>query len=164
MKFLAISYLIFILASCGEPGYNVARLVKVETTCTVKKGATEAFVECTDGSKFPIGQAGQDGQDGEDGVVLLKSLVAYKSCTQVLPGIYVEAIEDGEFFDVYSNDTCDDSRGEYCDNVQTSYGSSGTYGQNEEGNGTVCWAEDNQITGKRDKSTGDIEVYILSFN
>ena len=103
-------------------------------------------------------------QEGSDAVLLIKATVDAGQCSEIYPGVYAENINNGEFFDVYYNDMCKDSAGEYCDNVQTSYGSSGTFGSNKVGNGTVCWADDLMITGVRDVNDGSIEVRILDFN
>lgn len=134
-------------------------------------GKKKTYPLCLQGPKGDPGQDGIDGkkgaqgapgEDGQDAAVLLKKLAKANRCTSILPGMYIENIQNGEVFDVYFNDSCDDSQGEYCDNVVPSEATTGKVDQYR-GSGTVCWADNYQISGVK-QTNGDILVYILEFS
>lgn len=115
---------------------------------------------CPDGSEYDLPVEGTD--PDETPINLTNKIVPKHACMEVAPGLYVENIRNGEIFDVYYNASCSDSQGEYCDNVATSYGSSGRIGAGEPGSSTVCWVNDIQLSGVK-KDNGDITLYILEF-
>lgn len=171
-----VSGLVFLglLASCGNNSNN-AFLRKAPKQCSVSKVNGVTTVSCPDGTSSIIndgtdgkdGAAGQDGingTNGSDAVVLYQTVVGKNQCVEVYPGIYVESINNSEFFDVYENDSCKDSLGEYCDNVKASYGSSGQFGSDKKGSGEVCSIDKIQITGQRDTDTNDLTVNVFDFN
>ncbi|PCI45839.1 MAG: hypothetical protein COB41_00175 [Proteobacteria bacterium] len=140
----------FILLSCNR--------FKKETSLSCSVSNNE--IVCPDGSSYPLPS---NGVDGKDSVILTTMTLEKGSCTQVMSGLYVENILSGLIFDVYSNDQCKDSLGEHCDNVETSYGSSGQFGQGSAGPSSVCWIDNIQLSGVK-LSNGDILLYILDFN
>lgn len=115
-----------------------------------------------DGSDGKDGQDGTDGADGEDAVLLTQVKVEANTCTKVGDGLYVESIRNSQFFDVYSNDSCKDALGEYCDNVEPSYGSTGQFGENQRGGAEVCWAGNRMVSGE--KVGDDLLIRVLDFN
>lgn len=115
-----------------------------------------------DGVDGQDGKNGEDGADGEDAVILTKATVSKNKCVKIYNGIWAENVQNGKVFDVYSNDKCSDSKGEFCDNVVPSDDSTGKVEQYR-GSGTVCWAGNIMISGVK-KDNKDIEVYILDFN
>lgn len=124
-------------------------------------------IGCADnGFKYVEGPAGIDGRDGRDGVdgsapiVVTSVNVPDGQCVQIAQNIWAENIHNGEIFDVYYNDQCKDSLGEYCDNVVPSEGSTGSVNPYQ-GSGTVCWADNYQISGSRDGN--DILVRVIEF-
>lgn len=145
------------------------------SSCSVQSITNGARITCTDGTQASItngsngsdgsdGAAGQDGQDGQDAVVLSTVKVPANSCTQVARDIWVENIQNARVFDVYSNDKCRDSKGEYCDNVLASFGNSGLLDETDHpGSGTTCWANNIQIQGHKDQNN-DILVKVLEYN
>lgn len=149
--------LLLSLVSCGNnDGYHINAHLNKATTCVIENN----FIVCPDGSKLEV----KSGNDGKDGIVpLIQINVAAGSCTEVYPSVYVENINHGEIYDVYYNDQCTDSLGEYCDNVETSYGSSGTFGSNKKGNGGVCWADKLFITGSQEDDDS-ITIRVMDFN
>lgn len=146
MKYLILALL---MASC-----NKSSIVVPEKSCTV----TESRVMCPDGTYYEIPQPIPDSND----VVLSIYNVEKGHCIEVAVNIYVENLSNGNIFDVYYNDSCSDDRGEYCDNVQTSFGSSGDYGHGGRGSSTVCWAGNTQVSGVKNKG-GSINIYVIGF-
>lgn len=174
---ITITFSALLLASCGKRVGNAFIKVeknKQEQGCTVTKVSNGSLIRCADGSETMVfdGNNGQDGSDGIDGVdgvdgetplIHTKVKVAKNECKKILDGIWVESINNGEFFDVYYNDMCKDSHGEFCDNVEASYGSSGKFGSQTRGSGSVCWANDIQISGSLDKSSKELTIHAISF-
>ena len=160
MKYLSMVCFALILGSCGQ---NEADLSDYK--CSIEDTATGADISCPgeDPVVLSDGYDGVAGSDGLNGVVLSTVQVLNGDCTEVSPGIYVENIKNGRIFDVYYNAQCADSLGEYCDNVMAQYGSSGSYGQNKPGSGTVCWVGNTQFSGIR-LDNGDLIINILDFN
>ena len=138
MKALTLFIVLMLLTACGEK----KEIVTIDGACTIE----DTHIVCPDGSKHPLPQ---DGRDGADGGYLTSTVVPRNSCTEVLPGLFVESIMGGSFFDVYYNDTCSDVRGEYCDNMEPSFGSSGDFGHNKPGGAEVCWADNRMVSGER---------------
>lgn len=128
-KTVVLLIVCLLLGACGQRGVT---------------GATG-----TPGMDGSNGQDGADGRDGEPGAILTEALVEDGRCQEVAPGIYVENIDGGLFFDVYYNALCEDARGEFCDNVEPSYGSTGNFGRNKPGGAEVCWAGNTMISGER---------------
>lgn len=117
------------------------------------------------GDKGDQGIAGKDGEDGEDAVILTTVKVNSNSCTQVYKDLWIENINGGDVFDVYYNNQCKDSLGEWCDNVLPSFGASGSVDADKHaGSGTTCWANNIQVQGSRVDNTGDIVIRIMDFN
>ena len=169
MRSLAILLACMFLVACGDE--NVTEITN--EPCTVEQLADGTAITCgdettivSDGQDGADGSDGQDGADGEDAVILHSEIVPAGQCVEVMPGIYVENVQSGRLFDVYLNDSCSDSLGEYCDNVIPAYGRSGRLSEDKHrGSGTVCWADDLMITGVKDsKDSPDITVKILEFN
>ena len=99
----------------------------------------------------------------DDGTVVTKVYSPANSCTEVAEDLYVENIGNS-VFDVYYNDECKDSLGEYCDNVIPSYGSSGIVdSRHHPGSATVCWAEGKRLSGYKIDSDG-ITIVIEDFS
>ena len=153
-----------VVAACSN-----SRFEAVEYQCTVKNNT----VVCPDGSQLVLpepepGQDGRDGvdgapgQDGEDAVMLSIYKVPKGACTKVGKNLYVENIRSGQIFDVYMNDQCSDRLGEYCDNVEPSFGSSGVLGENKPGGAEVCWADNRMVSGER--IGDDLKIRVLDFN
>lgn len=168
MRILFLS-IVLILAGCSQSRY----VYKKPQECTVVDTDNGAQVSCPDGTEvfIPDGNDGVDGSDGADGidgsdgvdaVLLTKEILPAGSCTEVQPGIWAENISNGEIFDLYYNDQCSDSLGEYCDNIATIEGSTGSVNAGQ-GSGTICWIDNLQFSGVR-LDNNDIEVYILDFN
>lgn len=147
------------LVSCGsDDGYNLNAHLKKPTNCTVAGNE----IVCPDGTRLQI-------PEPSGGRVLFsQAKVGEGECFEVYPGLFVENIKNGTLMDVYYNNLCKDDLGEYCDNVETSFGDSGTFGNNQYGAGEVCWGRDFhngiQITGQRDLQDNSIIVNILDFN
>lgn len=145
------------------------RLIEIEDRVTVIENAPEVTIDtctvmgstvlCPDGTKITIPEPVED----EDEVTLKVVGVNKNSCTKVADGLYVENIQSGKFFDVYKNNKCKDSLGEHCDNVETAFGSSGTFGQGGAGAARVCWVDNTQISGTR-SSNGNILLRMVQFN
>lgn len=164
MKVLGL-FSFILLVSCGDGYYLNSHLRKVES-CTVTKENGITTINCPDGTSVQVsdGKDGQNGEDGKDSVTLYQTQVDKNKCVQVYPNIYVENINNGEIFDVYSNDSCSDTLGEYCDNVKASYGSSGQGGSDKKGSGEVCSIDKLQITGQRDKNDNSLTINVFDFN
>lgn len=107
------------------------------------------------------GAPGQDGRDGKDAALLIKKMAPANSCTNILPGIWVENIQNGRVFDVYFNQNCADAQGEYCDNVVPVEAATGSVNPGQ-GSGSLCWAGNYQFSGVL-QDNGDIMVYVLMF-
>lgn len=167
---LGLISLMWFLTACGN-----SKFTAVEYQCKV----VDNMIVCPDGSTLELpapvagppgapgqdgtdGTDGQDGQDGEDAVLLTQAKVEANTCTKVADGLYVESIRNSQIFDVYSNDKCKDSLGEYCDNVEPSFGSSGSLGENKPGGAEVCWAGNRMVTGE--KVGNDLLIRVLDFN
>lgn len=121
------------------------------------------FACAEDGRNGRNGTPGAPGQDGADGVVMSTVVLTKNSCSELVPGVWAENIQNGEVFDVYYNANCNDNQGEYCDNVATSFGHSGHLGNDEPGASSVCWVNNYQFSGVQ-LNNGDIRVYVLKFN
>ena len=145
-----------------------AKFEAVEYQCRVENNT----VVCPDGSELVLpepvpgqdgadGRDGQDGTDGNDAVILTTIPVEAGKCVKVADGIYVENIRNGLVFDVYANDQCKDKLGEYCDNVEPSFGSSGVLGENKPGGAEVCWADNRMLSGER--VGNDLLIRVLDF-
>ena len=115
-----------------------------------------------DGSNGADGQDGADGTDGINGVVLSDTLVLENQCTKVADGIWVQNIRSGEVFDVYSNNQCRDALGEFCDNVEPSFGTSGSVGADQDGGGEICPVNNQLVYGE--KIGADLLIRVLDFN
>ncbi len=163
-RILALIPLIWLVTACGNSKFEA-----VEYQCKV----VDQIIICPDGSELELpapvagtpGQDGSDGKDGEDGddaVLLTQVKVEKNTCTKVADGVYVESIRNSQFFDVYSNDSCKDALGEYCDNVEPSYGSTGQFGENQRGGAEVCWAGNRMVSGE--KVGDDLLIRVLDFN
>lgn len=146
------------LISCGdEGGYNMNSHLHKPGYCTIEG----TLITCPDGNSIDI-LNGKDDLSDKTGTVVTTTNVETGMCEQIYPGIWAENIYSGEIFDVYMNDVCSDSLGEYCDNVQPSYGSSGDIGPNETGNGTVCLALNYMVVGKK-LANDSIDVSVIDF-
>lgn len=175
-KVLTLTAILLTMTACGTASFQVANKPVNPTQCDI----VDDYVVCDNGITFPSpsngqdgtdgsngndgvdGIAGTDGQDGENAVILSQVKVAANSCTQVAKGIWVESIQNSTFFDVYYNSECQDAKGEFCDNVEPSEGSTGQFGENKRGGAEVCWADNVQISAeKKDK---DLLVRVLDFN
>lgn len=161
MKKVIVLIALLGLTACGSSRFQVAG-EKDPQVCSI----VDSQIVCPDGSVADLPKDGADGSDGKDGqnsVVLSIVKVAANKCVQVAPGVYVENIRSGNFFDVYSNDQCKDSLGEYCDNVEPSQGSTGEFGDNKQGGAEVCWtSNDVQVSGSVDNN-GDLLIRVLDF-
>lgn len=150
-------------------------LVEADEGCVITPVSGGHTIDCGDGA-FLIadgqdgsngrdgvdGVNGADGKDGRSGVNLRRRAVAPGQCRKVARGIYVENIQNGRLFDVYSNSSCSDRDGEYCDNVVPGEGSTGKLDEYE-GSATVCWAgRKTQISGMK-RSDGSLLIYLLKF-
>lgn len=133
-------------------------------SCTVESTAQGVSIKCEDGTTATV-LNGKNGTTGKDNVAITTVKVKLGDCTQVYKGVWVENIE-GKVFDVYYNQYCDDSKGEYCDNVLPSFGHSGDVDNKYHGgSGTTCWADNIQLQGRKDqKPSTDIFVKIMDFN
>lgn len=149
MRTLAIilGVIFLFLVGCGTD--NNAVIYKTPEPCTVE-GYT---VTCPDGTTVTLPEP----EDGVDAVLLTTVDISnYLTCSQIYPGIWAQnLIDDGEVFDVYYNDTCDDHLGEYCDNIKYS---------DEDQAGQVCWVDNLQISGSRVFGTDTVRIRILDFN
>lgn len=163
-----------LLASCGKNVGNAFIKVEDKKGCTVTQILNGVLIKCDDGSETIVyngangkngidGADGVDGQDGSTPLVHTKVVVAKNECKKILDGIWVESISNGEFFDVYYNDMCKDSHGEFCDNVESSYGRAGTFGSQTKGSGSVCWANDVQISGALDTNSKELTIHAITF-
>lgn len=135
-------------------------------SCKVVSVPKGAQIECEDGTTALIedGADGAKGADGKDAVIYTSVKAPKNSCTQVGSNLWVENIQNGRVFDVYSNNKCADAQGEYCDNVLASFGDSGSVDETEHaGSGTTCWANNVQVQGHK-LSNGDIIIKIMDFN
>lgn len=186
---IGLTFGTLLLVSCGRDEGNAFIAKENKDGCTISRIAEGTLIKCADGSETIVydgtngsngsdgvdgsngsnGQDGADGQDGKDGkdgetpLIHTKVKVAKNECKKVLDGIWVESINNGEFFDVYYNDSCKDSLGEFCDNVESSYGSSGKFGSQTKGSGSVCWANDIQISGSLDTDLDELTIHAISF-
>lgn len=155
---------ILLLSSlAGLVACSNAEFEAVEYQCTVENNT----VVCPDGSELVLpepepGQDGRDGADGEDAVMLSIHKVPNGQCVKVGEDLYVENIRSGQIFDVYMNDQCSDRLGEYCDNVEPSFGSSSVLGENKPGGAEVCWADNRMVSGER--VGDDLKIRVLDFN
>jgi hypothetical protein len=157
-----------LLTSCGKDSGNAFVQTVTEENdqgCSVSKVELGTLIKCSDGTETLIldGKDGENGEDGKTPLMHTKTTIGKNECKKVLDGIWVESINNGEFFDVYSNDVCSDSLGEFCDNVEASYGSSGTFGSQKRGSGSVCWADDVQISGSLNKTTKELTIHAISY-
>ena len=180
--------LLFFVVSCRENASNFTR-VENGDSCTVVDVAGGIEIDCGDG---PIlvedgadgkdgvdgvdgadGQDGADGKDGKDGAdgsdgsdaeaaVVTKVNVLANQCTQILPNVWVQNINNGSVFDVYYNPNCADNQGEYCDNVIPSYGSNGSVTPGE-GSATVCVFDNFLIVGQVINNAGDLRITSIEF-
>jgi len=149
-------------------GALAACAVAVIAMLFVGCGETEKVI--LSGSDGAVGAAGINGTDGVDGLdgadaaVLTRVIVGSGNCEQVAPGFWAESIHGSTIFDIYTSATCSDSSGlEQCDNVETSFPTSGTTGASGPGGGEVCWSDNIQFSGVK-LANGDLEVYVLDFN
>ena len=113
-------------------------------------------ITCLDGTTTEI-------TDGEDGSVQTITTVEAGSCTQVAEGIWVQPVNGIEVFDVYSNSSCRDALGEFCDNVVPSFGNSGQTGAGEPGSGTVCFADGSLVFAGVGQDGNSIDVSVIGF-
>lgn len=171
---IAITFGALLLTSCGNRLGNAFIEKESKEGCSVERVANGTLIKCADGSETLIydgsngtnGQDGKDGVDGKDGetpLIHTKVKVGKNECKKIVDGIWVESINNGEFFDVYKNDMCKDSHGEFCDNVESSYGRSGKFGSQTKGSGSVCWADDVQISGALDTNTKELTIHAVTF-
>jgi hypothetical protein len=161
-----IKYLLPLLFLTGcETNDVVFRDQEPQGGCSITEVPEGALINCGDGdvliSDGSDGEAGQDGTDGKDAVILDIYQVKPGACTQVGQDIWIENIQNGRVFDVYSNDQCKDSKGEYCDNVVPVDDRTGRVDEYR-GSGTVCWANNKQISGVK-MDNNDIMIYVLEF-
>lgn len=155
MKILMLISVVGMLAACGRAKFQGVE----QKTCSIENNQ----IVCPDGTTAPLPQDGRDGTDGEDAVLYSEVKVAPGKCTQVASGVFVENIRNGDVFDVYYNDKCQDRLGEYCDNVEPSEGSvGGQLGDNRPGGAEVCWAMHRQVSGER-SSNGNLLIRVLEF-
>lgn len=155
-----------LLSLAGLTACGTARFEAVEYQCKIEDNK----VVCPDGSELVLepgldgtdGKDGSDGKDGENAVIVTVTNVPKNSCTKVAEGLYVENIKEGRFYDVYLNDKCQDKLGEYCDNVEPSYGSTGQFGENQPGGAEVCLAGSRMVVGERVGK--DLSIRVFDFN
>lgn len=186
MRNLLILCTLVILTSCGKRTETIQSAPGADgTSCYAETRSDGNYVVCgdsefkvedgkdgvdgKDGEKGDKGDAGQDGKDGADGqdgagTVINTVSVSKGQCVEVATGIWVENIQ-GNLFDVYSNPSCSDNQGEYCDNVSPSFGKSGSLEQDSlKGSASVCWAGDIMISGsKESKNSNEIDIKVVSF-
>ena len=119
----------------------------------------------TNGIDGKDGVDGKNGIDGEDGVILTNVKVLANTCTQVADRIWIENIQNGRIYDVYANENCRDSEGEFCDNVVASFGSSGVLSDtNHQGSATVCLVDENiEIAARKLNAAGDLVINIKEY-
>lgn len=155
MKLTLLLITLLTVVACGR-----AKFTSVEQkVCSIEGDQ----VVCPDGTTAPLPRDGRDGTDGKDAVLYSEIKVEPGECTMVATGVYVENIRNGDVFDVYYNDQCKDSLGEYCDNVEPSEGSvGGQLGDNRPGGAEVCWAMQRQVSGER-MSGGNLLIRVLEF-
>lgn len=159
----------------GDAGTNGQKGDKGDKGDTGSKGSTGATGAKGDagqkgdkGDKGDVGQKGDTGAKGDKGdagVVLSTVKVNKNTCTQIAYDLWAENI-NGDVVDVYSNASCDDNKGEYCDNVRPSYGVHGSIDKEHgRGSGTICWADDRKISVSKDsKNASDLLIHIESYN
>lgn len=128
------------------------------STHTVSNTYTEKAIP---GPRGAQGEPGQDGIDGNDAVIYSNVIVIANSCIEVSSGIWVENIRNGQLLDVYYNEYCSDSSGEYCDNLVPSEAKTGSIKQYK-GSGTICWAESTQISATKLEDEA-VKVHLLQF-
>lgn len=161
LMYLLLGLVLVLMTGCGDAEFEAVGETEPQT-CSIQGNK----IVCPDGTMTDLPSDGQDGTDGKDGqnaVILSVVKVAANKCVQVAPGVYVENIRSGNFFDVYSNDECKDSLGEFCDNVEPSQGSTGEFGDNRQGGAEVCWTSNNvQVSGSVDNN-GDLLIRVLEF-
>jgi len=150
MKQIILTLLTVGLMSCADTETRDILLnnpdTDTDTSCTIS-GNT---ISCPDGTQVDVNQ---------DQVNLTEVSVKGNSCTKIIEGLWVESIQNSTIFDVYLNENCTDSQGEYCDNVKPSYGSSGQFGENKRGNGTVCTFDKAFLFGE--KVGNDLNIKLL---
>lgn len=143
----------------GDAGNDGNDGVGIKSSSVDSKG--HLILEYTNGNTVDVGKV--VGDDGKDAVIYSTVKVNKNACTQVAKDIWVENI-NGQVFDVYYNSQCKDSKGEFCDNVLPSFGSSGTVDSSEHpGSGTTCWADNVQVQGYR-QTNGDIVIKMMDYN
>ena len=149
MKLLIIFSLIGLIGCADNEERNfVLEDTDTNTNCSISNNV----ITCPDGTQVQVNQ---------DQVLLTETKVPNNTCTQVTQGVFVENIQNGKIFDVYSNSMCVDTSGEFCDNVKPSYGSSGQFGENKRGNGTVCSFGNLLLFGE--KVGNDLIIKIVEF-
>lgn len=161
--------LAFYLIGCGPKAKFHSVKAKPDEGCSITEIDEGAIINCGgnlvfigDGSDGKDGTNGNDGQNGSDAVSLTKINAPKNKCTKVSDNIWVENIQNGKVFDVYSNSNCADNQGEYCDNVVPSNDKTGKV-EEYRGSGTVCWSGNIQLSGVK-QDNGDILIYMLDFN
>lgn len=155
--------LILLIAICNMVGCADTEFSKVDVpTPTVD---TDTFckvvgnkVICPDGSELEF--------KNDDEVKLNETLIKHNSCTAVSNGLYVESIQNSSIYDVYLDSSCSDivkgELNEVCDNVEPSFGQSGSLGTNKPGAAEVCSFKNLLIFGE--KQTDGLLIKILEFN
>lgn len=175
--------LIGFLGSCGQ---NVVKS-NIDCWAETSEDTTVAYTQvCDNGTSFDVkngtdgndgangnnGVDGANGVDGKDGVngknaKLTIVNVPNGSCTMVYPGLWVENIHNGEIFDTYQTPTCSDSKGEYCDNTETSYGSSGGLGKGKFGSSKTCVLKTDTFVGTilgARKDDNSINIFLFDYS
>ena len=115
-----------------------------------------------EGKEGASGKDGAPGIDGQSPIIVTQAKVPAGQCVEVAENIWVENIHNGAIYDVYYNDECKDSKGEYCDNVEPSFGNSGRLGPDKPGGGEHCLIETTFISGQR--YGNDLSIVVMEFN
>ena len=144
MRILLIIGLVACLFGCADKETRTITLpdTDTDTYCT----AIGNTITCPDGSTLTFTPAA-------DEIAFTQTKIKHNSCSPVSNGLFVESIRNSEIFDVYLDSSCKDrvngQLNEVCDNVEPSFGNSGSLGSNKPGASEVCSFENLLIFGER---------------
>jgi len=151
-----VSILTLVTTACGQNSDECK--VQPDGRTLICEGGTLVVPEAIDGQDGATGPQGEQGIQGEPGlqgepgpagVFTTQTEVAPKDCSEVLPGIFVQNLQQGQIFDVYLEKTCDDETQEVCDNVATSSGGRNPFGVGNSGSSTTCALKNLLFFGQR---------------
>lgn len=147
------AFILLALVACADSKTVNVDFIDTDTSCII----TGNLISCPDGSYLEV----------TNNVNRTVTNVPANSCVQVGPNIYVENIQNGRVFDVYINANCSDifqgNLSEYCDNVEPSFGHSGSLGINKSGDGTVCSFDNKLIYGDK-LSDNSININVITID